>query len=410
MTSNLSEFGTRETRQRRTHTKSRRGCRNCKLRRTKCDEGQPQCTKCLSFGVVCNYNPSHGADLEPSWQATPSKIKQLPLNQMVFNASPEAPMLRLSVGVGDGPRSFTMDPDSLARLDRFQKRTVFTFGGQSAFRVYQNDVTRLAIKHPFLMHIILAITATHDRYLSVTLNNSKRSLSEAYHSARGATLLVEKLSNPIMYEDRDAIWASAAMLGIASMTSVDASDPAEAWPMKKFNPSDLDWLNMAVGKEAIWRATNPLRPDSIFHGMADDFRALMHRPPLRALEEIPKDFVHLLSLDGPVPLDKNPYYTAISVLAGLWRDSCTRDSMPTYMGFLNYMDPSFRSLLLLKDPRALLIFGYWYACMQGSQWWVHNRAQLECQAICLYLEKYHASDIDIQRMLVYPKMRCGIGS
>lgn len=258
------------------------------------------------------------------------------------------------------------------------------------------------------MHIILATTAIHDRYSSTTPNTSQRSFAEAYHSAKGAALLAEKLSSPIIYGDRDALWSSAAMLGIATMTSVDASNPMDSWPMKPPEPSDLDWLNLSVGKEAIWRATNPLRPDSIFHRMADDFRVLQNPPPLKSLEEIPHDFVHLFSLDEPGSLERNPYYAAVSFLSGLWEVTVTQESMPRYISFLGFMDSSFRSLLHVKDPRALLIFAYWYACMLGCQWWVNKRAQMECHAICLYLEKYHASDSDIQRMLVHPKTRCGL--
>lgn len=40
---------------RRAHRKSRTGCKNCKLRRTKCDEVKPACTSCLRFNITCSY-------------------------------------------------------------------------------------------------------------------------------------------------------------------------------------------------------------------------------------------------------------------------------------------------------------------------------------------------------------------
>lgn len=40
----------------RKHTKSRRACANCRLRRVKCDEVKPGCQKCKSFGVLCSYD------------------------------------------------------------------------------------------------------------------------------------------------------------------------------------------------------------------------------------------------------------------------------------------------------------------------------------------------------------------
>ncbi|KAJ5937952.1 hypothetical protein N7454_004294 [Penicillium verhagenii] len=258
------------------------------------------------------------------------------------------------------------------------------------------------------MHIVLAVTATHDRFLLPAPENGRRSLAEAYHGAQGAGLLSEKLSSPILYEDRDALWSSAAMLGIACMTSIEASTPAEAWPLKPDDPSDLDWLNMSVGKQAIWRATDPLRPDSIFHCMADEYAELMKRPYLREVEDILPGFVQLCSLDCPLYPNVNPYYTAASTISDLWPISCTKESAMRYLGFLGFMRPEFRDLLRGKDARALLIFAYWYALFSDSMWFMARRARLECQAICIYLEKYHADDIEIQWMLKMPKAKCGL--
>lgn len=260
------------------------------------------------------------------------------------------------------------------------------------------------------MRIILAVTATHDRYLLTAPDNSKRSVAEVYHGAQGAALLSEKLSSPIRYEDRDALWSSAAMLGIASISSIEASSPAEAWPLKPDDLSDLDWLNLSVGKKAIWRATDPLRPDSIFYPMADVYIQSMKRPPLRDLSELAPDFIQLCSLDEPLACGQNPYYSAVSILSDLWEATDTREMTGRYISFLSLMELDFRSLLDCKDPRALLIFAYWYALLSNSLWFITRRARLECQSICLYLEKYHADDGDIQRMLKVPKAKCDFDS
>ncbi|KAJ6013548.1 hypothetical protein N7540_008139 [Penicillium herquei] len=262
------------------------------------------------------------------------------------------------------------------------------------------------------MHVILAITAIHDRHLLPAPKNGTRSLTEVYHGAKGAALLAEKLSRPIAYADRDALWSTAAMIGVATMTSIEASNPMKAWPMKPFESTDLDWLSLTAGKEAIWRVTNPLRPDSIFYRMADDYRALRNPPRLRETTDIPDEFVHLCSLDGPIPLEQNPYYTAVSLVADFLEfesaSSYTEDSLPRYVSFLPLMTADFRSLLYLKDPRALLLFAYWYSFMDASRWWIARRAWIECQSICLYLDQHHASDSEVQALLERPKRRCGL--
>lgn len=40
---------------RKGHTKSRRGCYNCKRRRIKCNERHPQCNHCIKAGLRCEY-------------------------------------------------------------------------------------------------------------------------------------------------------------------------------------------------------------------------------------------------------------------------------------------------------------------------------------------------------------------
>lgn len=260
------------------------------------------------------------------------------------------------------------------------------------------------------MRIILAVTATHDRYLLAAPDNNTRSVAEVYHGAQGAALLSEKLSSPILHQDRDALWSSAAMLGIASISSIEASSPAEAWPLKPNDPSDLDWLNLSVGKKAIWRVTNPLRPDSIFYPLADEYTQSMKRPPLRDLSELAPDFIALCSLDEPLAYSRNPYYSAVSILSDLWGSINTREMTGRYISFLGLMSREFKSLLDCKDPRALLIFAYWYALLLNSVWFMTKRARLECQSICLYLERYHADDDEIQRMLQVPKGKCEFDS
>lgn len=41
--------------ERRGHTKSRRGCYNCKRRRIKCQESKPACGHCVKGGLKCEY-------------------------------------------------------------------------------------------------------------------------------------------------------------------------------------------------------------------------------------------------------------------------------------------------------------------------------------------------------------------
>src|SRR4051794_39850341 len=108
------------------------------------------------------------------------------------------------------------------------------------------------------MHVILAITASHDRYLAP--GSQSRSIPESYHGSQCAKLLNETLSQHVQPQDRDALWATTALLSILAVSSVNAATPSEAWPLKSSDPSDLEWLHMTEGKMAIWNLTEPMRP------------------------------------------------------------------------------------------------------------------------------------------------------
>ncbi|KAJ5391688.1 hypothetical protein N7509_007178 [Penicillium cosmopolitanum] len=395
---------------------------NLNMGNCKCDEAKPHCVKCVKYGVACNYTLPTGCDLQ---LAKEHKLETSP-DQISFGVQPLKHSLQSFAVVGAGPDSFVLEVDGLARLSRFQTHTVYTFATLRSTELYKNEVVRMAMevsrlihscrnvdmiilkfpKHPFLMHVIQVITATHDRLLA-NPGNGKRSLVEAYHWSRGAALLNEKIASPIRPQDRDALWASAAMLGIANVTSLEASTPTEAWPMKPDDLSDLTWLHLTRGKMALWEATDPLRPDSIFHFMKDEYVTISTEPCLLEAQSMLPGFVELCRLDEPLACDRNPYYSAVSILSQVLPIKCTRATMKNYLVFLSFMKVPFRNLLHQKDPRALLVMAHWYGAMWESLWWIERRARLECQAICLYLERCHGNERDIQNMLLLPRIQCG---
>jgi hypothetical protein len=84
----------------------------------------------------------HSSDL----QLVKNNTDDSPFSQLVFDFKPSTAISIPTIIVGHGPGSFQMDSDSLALLDRFRNRTVFTFVGRLAFDIYQEDVIRLAVQ------------------------------------------------------------------------------------------------------------------------------------------------------------------------------------------------------------------------------------------------------------------------
>ena len=163
MTSHIQGMGEEGSGKRRAHKKSRRGCRNCKLRRIKvshivsstsstvnrllqCDETWPKCNRCTSFRVSCNYDPK-APDLQISIDGTESSTKD-PGKALCFNKVPSR-MNVLSACLypalmSDKHPALQLDRDSWERLGRFEMRTVLTIGPITTSETYQKVTIKLA--------------------------------------------------------------------------------------------------------------------------------------------------------------------------------------------------------------------------------------------------------------------------
>lgn len=175
MPSNTKEAGkTREVpgRVRKAHKKSRRGCRNCKLRRVKeshsrvselplltlhkCDETQPDCVQCSSFGVTCNYNPSI-PDLQMIHRGIVTINRKVGLNQQPnvvekISSPGQLPLLRplLLPSPQTIFRGYGLDPESSERLWRFQNRTSLSVSSPTGASIFQKVATDFALQASLL--------------------------------------------------------------------------------------------------------------------------------------------------------------------------------------------------------------------------------------------------------------------
>ena len=250
----------------------------------------------------------------------------------------------------------------------------------------------------------------HDRYLSAA-PNTKLSTTEAFHWYQGTALFNNKLSGPFPPSERDAIFATAVCLGVIVFFYIDAKTPEEAWPLKPPSSSDLNWLSLSDGKRALGRYSQPAVGKSLFQTLMPFENT---KPPSTSstapgLEVLPAEFIRLCGLDATSTPDSNPYHAVASGLAKSLHSDCKLTTILSFLCFISAMPPEYSQILKRKDPGALLLLAYWYAKMcQYQHWWIVGRAALEGQAICLYLQKYHGDNADIQRLLQFPKMMCTV--
>jgi hypothetical protein len=242
------------------------------------------------------------------------------------------------------------------------------------------------------MHTVLALASMHKRDLLGT----KITADEDFHSYQAATLFREVLSKPVRHEDKDALWATAVLLGASSFFRIDATTPEGAWPL---NPkADIGWLGLSDGKKAIWKLADLGREDSVFRDVVKE------QQDGSAVDQtlLPPRFKE-------AGICGMPYHQAASTVANLLEHECNHGTIMRFFAFVTRVQPEYRILLEAKDSKALIVLAYWYAKIcTYNQWWIRRRALLECRSICIYLERHHSDEVEILNLLRYPKTRCGL--
>ncbi|KAJ5288590.1 hypothetical protein N7478_001620 [Penicillium angulare] len=133
---------------RRCHTKSRRGCVQCKERHVKCDERRPTCSLCVRRGLSCIY-------VAPRPRKRPSSNGGSPKNNGSDRAS---------------SHSSGSDPDGFSRLPRLKEMSLFYQCCESTLPSISKDekggqfwekVPQFAVTHDHVMDSLLALAALH---------------------------------------------------------------------------------------------------------------------------------------------------------------------------------------------------------------------------------------------------------
>lgn len=260
------------------------------------------------------------------------------------------------------------------------------------------------------MHIALGFTLMHDRHL-VSSPPHPPSVAELSHFARGTALFNSKLSGPLSPSEKDAIWGAATLLGSSTLAHIDAVSLEQAWPLRKPSESDLDWLKMYDGKREIWRIADPTRPDCCLRLMGQEVEKFLLEMPITGsgLNRLSGELCRLLGLQAHIDHSSNPYRIPATILNNLMAMESSRTSILAFLSFVILMPADFKQLVLDKDPRALILLAYWLAeFSQHPAWYVWRRSILECQAICLYLDRYN-DDIDhLNIILEHPRRICGL--
>ncbi|KAH7118519.1 hypothetical protein B0J13DRAFT_513515 [Dactylonectria estremocensis] len=179
MASNSSEKSGQDSviKPRRSHRKSRNGCRVCKARHMKCDETRPACINCSVAGRQCEYksvaasrpkipNKSDGflapspvsqaSNPSPASVATSASSPSHHQQHPEYNGPP--------IPVPDGPNLFTLEHLAFFHHAQYYFNSELMADGSSAYTAA--TVIEYGLQAPYLMNELLAVAALHLGHLN----------------------------------------------------------------------------------------------------------------------------------------------------------------------------------------------------------------------------------------------------
>ncbi|EGE05032.1 C6 zinc finger domain-containing protein [Trichophyton equinum CBS 127.97] len=396
---------------RKSHRKSRAGCGNCKKRRVKCDETRPHCLRCEAYGVSCDYldqqalvplNAASGSPLSSTGDECGSI-------DSVFHSMSRSDLAArvtyaLQLGSKTKIRPLTADSKSIIALHHFlntkHNNTPLTDAGE---KVVSTKMLPLAFKTPYLMHAILGIGATS--IADQAKGDSSYKVLHAYHWQQTLRQYQEELRTSIGLHNMDGLMSTCMFMSSITFLGADP-DYTKSWVFTN-NPADLNWLLIQGGLRFLLMHLSRYLEHSIWYEVfmesSDEELFGDHRPGKVGLHP---ELAEICGITDTTTEDDNPCLWPLRMLTPILKLEHNRENFFKILGFMGRLLPDYTNALLAKDPSCMIILAYWLGKLcERPDTWLYSRGQIECYALCAYLEAL--GDPNILELLEYPAKRCG---
>ncbi|QLQ82274.1 hypothetical protein HG537_0H00350 [Torulaspora globosa] len=230
-----------------------------------------------------------------------------------------------------------------------------TAAGISGLEVWSTDIPELAFEYPFLMHSLLAFSATH---LSRTEYGLEQYVSK--HRLDALRLLREAVLK-ISEDNTDALVASALILIMDSLANASTSSPTNPTSM-----SPSAWIFHVKGAATILTAVWPLTEKSRFYNLISvdlsDLGDVVNQESGTVSELV--CFDESIADLYPVEID-SPYLITLAYLDKLNREKNQSDFILRVFAFPALLDKTFLALLMTGDLGAMRIMRSYYKLLRG---------------------------------------------
>ncbi|KAK4145457.1 uncharacterized protein C8A04DRAFT_35735 [Dichotomopilus funicola] len=419
---------------RRSHKKSRSGCRRCKSRKIKCDEVHPRCGNCVKHGVQCDFeNPEVLVELQTA--AANSESPSTPASTIsarspIARASRPAPGFLNVAPLYRAPAtqavSQTTPPGHrLLELRLMHQYTIMTCKSLTFTAPVTEDIWKITVPNlafggsQHLADAILAVAALHLR----SLRPNDKELIRASHAYMAASLAEysSALTKGISHENAESLFLTSTLIAFQSTAtrvfmkdevSVGAGHDGDAEAgRRRDHPSGcysipFSWFHSFQGVKAItaasWQylraspvATEVINsqavlqldftagPKTFFGHLLDGLEeelATMSGAPSPSSPSSPPSYPTADPSFTPaspelITSTRQAYQHAVAVLN--WAHKIPHKGAP--LAFPATVSRRFIELLEERRPRALAILACFFALLKSldSIWWLQGMARRE---------------------------------
>ncbi|QGA15124.1 hypothetical protein EYB26_002780 [Talaromyces marneffei] len=200
---------------RKSHTKSRNGCRTCKRRHIRCDETFPQCRNCTKHNCRCDY-----MDIQAARDETTPTAATTPPNLMITpEIDAEIEQWR-TTGVPPFPELDITPRNDWHRFSKSTLRLIYHIAGLSidlhrrglgettVWSAHMPRLLAIAVTSDFVMSSILALSALHMAYVT----GSQETVNLSHHHRKIASKGLQTALGAFSKGNCDAILAASLAL------------------------------------------------------------------------------------------------------------------------------------------------------------------------------------------------------
>lgn len=308
--------------------------------------------------------------------------------------------------------------DYLRSLQHFETATYATLGGAKVQNVMGSAVAQIAWQHPYLMHMVLAVSAAHLKRLMPKVSQPRQHKRyhemEIRHWHTALKLYQAELSSTkaLWKHNMDSIVATTFLATIFTFAledelPIDFFDKAEPADMM-FALNSLAASNGVKALQSSFTIGDGISIWTPIFRDADD-KCGTHTSVEPGIRGIPTAFVELCEFNGESTSETNPYHAIVRMLVPLLQSGGEVEHFGRLIDFGGRTWPFWRPLLLEKDSRAMLLLAHYFTLLGTvDQWWLVTRSKSECAALVHYLSD--DPDPRIQALLPYPATFGAIGT